>query len=107
MEAIMRRLKEIDAAAAAILDNTVIQKQDLQEKMQKKTEEFDRNLQQSTDRQIKTMKEEMDQKIDAEIRQLSAATDAQIQKQQKRYEENKEKMAGEIFEAITGKKWVE
>lgn len=105
MEAIMTRLKEIDEAAAAITCHTAAKKQTLQEEMQRKTSDFDKELQQKTDEAIRLMKENMDKKIESEIKQLSAVTDASIARQKELFDRDKEKMAGEIFEYVTGSTW--
>ncbi len=105
MEAIITRLREIDEAAAAILDHTAAQKQLSQERMQKKTMEFDEALQKENQNKIKTMKAEMDAKIENELKQLAAQTDGEIKSLQKLFSQNKEKIAGEIFEYVTGAAW--
>lgn len=107
MEAIVTRLKEIDAAAAAILDHTAEEKQEMQERMQQKTLKFDQNLSAQTKKAIDAQKAQMDARIEAELHKLTADTKAQVQSLKSNYEQNQNTIAGEIFEKITGQKWLE
>jgi ABC-type phosphate transport system auxiliary subunit len=105
MDAIVTRLKEIDSAAAAILDHTAEAKQELQERMQKKTLEFDQELSQKTKTSIDAGKAQMDAQIERELRTLTADTQKQIQAIKSNYEQHQDQIAGEIFEQVTGQKW--
>lgn len=105
MEAIVARLKEIDAAAVAILDHTAEEKHDMQERMQKKTLEFDQSLSEQTKKSMDAQKARMDARIEAELDKLTKDTQAQIASLKKNYEQNQDKIAGEIFEKVTGQKW--
>lgn len=105
MEAIVTRLKEIDAAAVAILDHTVEEKHELQMRMQKKTLEFDQKLSEQTKKTIDAQKAQMDARTDTELHRLATDTEAQIQTLKSSYEQNQNTFAGEIFEKVTGQKW--
>lgn len=105
MEAIVTRLKEIDAAAVAILDHTAEEKHKMQERMQKKTLEFDQNLSEQTKKTIDAQKAQMDARIEAELRRLTTDTEAQVQSLKSNHEQNQNKIAGEIFEKVTGHQW--
>lgn len=105
MEAIVARLKKIDAAAEAILGHTAAEKQKMQEQMQKKILDFDKNLAQKTEEKINAQRDHMDARIETEIEKLTADTEAQILSVKSSYEQNQAQIAGEIFEKITGRRW--
>lgn len=105
MEAIVARLKEIDAAAVSILDHTAEEKQKMQERMQKKTLEFDQNLSEQTKKTIDAQTAQMDARIEEELRRLTTDTEAQVQSLKRDHEQNLDKITGEIFEKVTGHKW--
>ncbi len=105
MEAIVARLKEIDAAAVSILDHTAEEKHKMQEQMQKKTLEFDQSLSEKTEEKINAQKAQMDARIEAQLQKLTADTEAQILSVKTSYQQNQDKIAGEIFEKVTGHQW--
>ena len=105
MEAIVARLKKIDAAAEAILGRTAAEKQKMQEQMQKKILDFDKNLAQKTEEKINAQRAHINARIETEIEKLTADTEAQILSVKSSYEQNQAQIAGEIFEKITGRQW--
>jgi pantothenate kinase-related protein Tda10 len=105
MDAIVTRLKEIDSAAAAILDHTAEAKQELQDRMQKKTQDFDQKLAEDTSAATGAGKARMQARIEKELAALTADTNNRIQSTEDYYQQHKDQIAGEIFKQVTGQEW--
>lgn len=102
METIVKRLKEIDEAAAAILEHAAVQKQALSQEMEKKTAEFDASLHMETQETLRQLEEHMETSTANSLQSLEADTEAQIAALQSDYNQNHSQMAGEIFQRIIG-----
>lgn len=107
MEAIVKRLKEIDTAATAILEHVTLQKQEISRNMEQRTKEFDETLQKETGETLQRLQAHMDSSTAHALKALEEDTEAQIEALKSSYRENHSQMAGEIFEEITGSKWAE
>lgn len=101
MDSIINKLTEIESAASAIVQHAEAEKSVLDEKYDKKRQNFDKELEAHTQQQI----QEIQKKLEAETSHILSGQSQESQDEldalQKEYEEKHSEYAQEILRRIT------
>ena len=101
MDSIINKLTEIESAASAIVQHAEAEKSVLDEKYDKKRQNFDKELEAHTQQQI----QEIQKKLEAETSRILSGQSQESQDEldalQKEYEEKHSEYAQEILRRIT------
>ena len=101
MDSIINKLTEIESAASAIVQHAEAEKSVLDEKYDKKRQDFDKELEAHTQQQI----QEIQKKLEAETSRILSGQSQESQNEldalQREYEEKHSEYAQEILRRIT------
>lgn len=100
MDMIVDRLSAIENAATRIIDSASLEKDQLKEQFQAKTEQFDARIDRETQQKLRVLQEELDARMADELSGLKRDTEHAIRMMEKDYETNHEKLAGEILQKM-------
>ena len=100
MDMIVDRLSAIENAATRMIDSASLEKDQLKEQFQTKTEQFDARIDRETQQKLKSLQEELDARMADELSGLKRDTEHAIRMMEKDYESNHEKLAGEILQIM-------
>ncbi len=100
MDAIISRIIEIDAAAAAIVEDVTAQKQEIAAQMQEKTTAYDQEVEKDTQDTIQAMQQEMEKSLAREMEKLRLDTSEQMKFYESDYQSHHQQMAQEILASI-------
>ncbi|MCI5996541.1 MAG: hypothetical protein MRZ45_11455 [Blautia sp.] len=100
MDMIVDRLSAIENAATRMIDSASLEKDQLKEQFQTKTEQFDARIDRETQQKLKSLQEELDARMADELSGLKRDTEHAIRMMEKDYETNHEKLAGEILQKM-------
>ena len=100
MDMIVDRLSAIENAATRMIDSASLEKDQLKEQFQTKTEQFDARIERKTQQKLKSLQEELDARMADELSGLKRDTEHAIRMMEKDYETNHEKLAGEILQKM-------
>lgn len=100
MDMIVDRLSAIENAATRIIDSASLEKDQLKEQFQTKTEQFDARIDRETQQKLRVLQEELDARMADELSGLKRDTEHAIRMMEKDYETNHEKLAGEILQKM-------
>lgn len=100
MDMIVDRLSAIENAATRMIDSASLEKDQLKEQFQTKTEQFDARIDRKTQQKLKSLQEELDARMADELSGLKRDTEHAIRMMEKDYETNHEKLAGEILQKM-------
>lgn len=101
MESIVKKLSEIEQAAAAIVANAEAQKSILDKEYHEKTKQFDDELESKTQARIKEIKDEHERNLSQLLDEQSGTNTNSIEELKKEYVENHSKYAQDILRRIT------
>lgn len=102
MDSIVRKLSEIEAAAAAIVEHAEAQKTVLDEEFQGARRRFDDQLEAKTQDRIKKIRDELERSTSELLDRQSAENTDTIESLKKEYEEKHTFYARQILKRITG-----
>lgn len=100
MDPYIERLSEIEETAEAIVKNAELKKSALEKEMQEKRNNFDKELEASTEEKISMIRENLKNKMSQLLDSQADANQLHIQKLEKDYQENHSTYAQKIFEHI-------
>lgn len=100
MDAIIEKLAEIEATAEAIVDSAEKQKFEVEKEIQKRRDEFDRNLNAETEKKLDKIREEGRIKLERAVREESAKNHSMIDSLEKEFKEHHTEYAKEILKQI-------
>lgn len=100
MDMIVDRLSAIENAATRMIDSASLEKDQLKEQFQTKTEQFDARIDRETQQKLKSLQEELDARMADELSGLKRDTEHAIRMMEKDYETNHEKLAEEILQKM-------
>lgn len=100
MDMIVDRLSAIENAATRMIDSASLEKDQLKEQFQTKTEQFDARIDRETQQKLKVLQEELDARMADELSGLKRDTEHAIRMMEQDYETNHEKLAGEIIQKM-------
>ena len=101
MDSIVKRLSEIEAAAAAIVDHAEGQKEILDKEYEEKRRRFDEKLEGKTQAKLRRIRDELENKTKQILASQSGSNSASIRALQKEYEEKHTTYAQDILRRMT------
>ena len=101
MNSIVKRLSEIDAAASAIAVNAEEQKKQLHQEYEKKTQDFNKELEAQTTAEIQAIRSKLEQQTKGLLDKQQADSKAYIASLQREYDEKHTEYAQAILKRIT------
>ena len=102
MEKVVQKLSEIEAAAAAIIDNANNRKRELSAEMEEKTTAFDKQTDAETDAKIEELNKKLKQEMAEELEQLQVKTKSVLNSLTAEYENNHTALATDILNKMIG-----
>lgn len=101
MDSIVKKLSEIDQAAAAIVEHAQDQKPVLEREIQEARNRFDEELEQETQRRLAEIEDELKREMDEVLEKQQRESDAHIKALTAAFEKNHEIYAREILKHMT------
>lgn len=101
MDKIVAKLAEIEEAAEKIVEHASEEKESLSKEMEKRSEEFDEQIDRDTSAQLEKMNQELRERMERELGRLDAEAEQSITALEKNFSENHSKLAEEILISIT------
>lgn len=100
MNEIISRISEIEATAAAIMEDAEVKKKELATAMDKAIEEFDKKLEADTRQKIESMKLELETEFHIKAEKLSEQSKASINELGTIYNNHHSAFADKIFKRL-------
>lgn len=100
MDAIIEKLAEIESTAEAIVDSAEKQKFEVEREIQRKRDEFDRNLNAETEKELDKIRMEGKKKMDQAIQEERAKNHSMIDSLEAEFKEHHTEYAKEILKHI-------
>lgn len=101
MDSIVKKLSEIETAAAAIVEHAEAQKEILEEEMAKKRDQFDKDVEARTLRKIDEIRTKLEQQTSQVLASQTGCNDTAIAALKKEFDEKHELYAKEILARMT------
>ena len=102
MNEMIRKLAEIESAAAGVMDSFGAQKTEIAKESEARMKDFDTELQNKIDSQLTSMKEQSDKEIQAEILQMKEDSKRRMESLEKQYQDSHTAIAQGIVNMLIG-----
>lgn len=100
MDKVIKKISEIESAAAAIMDDAYARKKTLAAESEQKIADFDRQLDAQTEQKLHDLRTQMEQEMNAQLsRQKSQAEDL-IRRMEQNYETHHKQYTRALFRAL-------
>jgi Skp family chaperone for outer membrane proteins len=103
MNEIIEKLTEIETTASRILDAAANQKKQLDEKQQGRIEEYDKELEASTAKELSSLQKSLSEKIDTDLAALAADSKEKLKSVDLYYEKNHGDLSTQIYKKLLRK----
>jgi NurA-like 5'-3' nuclease len=100
MRKIAQRLEEIEMTARSVVENAEKQKHDLESMMQKKRDQFDKEMEEHTKEQLEVIRSELQKKMERLLKEQETKNNDQIEFLKKDFECHHTDYAEEILARI-------
>lgn len=100
MDSVIDRLAHIESGADKILQDSIARKSELNDAMKKKTEDFDRQMDNATNDKIEEIKLQLQRETDAQLAKLRENVKANLSAMQDRFENQHDAWTDDILKKI-------
>lgn len=100
MEAVIKKLSEIEIAAKKIMEEASAQLDVLKQQMEQKTAEFDAQVERETEEKLEKLRQSLQEQTDAALAKLKEDTKGAISSLENYYHEHHEQLSDALFQKI-------
>lgn len=100
MDTIVSQISEIETAAVKIMDESTLQKKELDEELKQRMDAYDASVDQKTEEQIAKIRSDLNAKMQKELASLKEASMKSILSLEKEYAENHETLADSVLKQL-------
>lgn len=100
MEQILSKLSEIELAAKHIMEDADRTKKALSEETEKKCRDFDKELEESTNKKVLQIRASLEKEKDAQLKTLRQNTENYFRSLDDYFEKNQERLTDELFHKL-------
>lgn len=101
MDTVIRQISEIEAAAASVMDDANARKKAFAEKMETATADFDRQLEEDTERRIGELRANMETEMHTRLSRQQADAKHLLQRMEQNYKDHHQEYAQQLFRSLT------
>ncbi|MCI8416324.1 MAG: hypothetical protein HFI33_02280 [Lachnospiraceae bacterium] len=102
MDTVITRLSEIESAAVRISEDAVLQKKEIAEEYEKKTQEFDREIDAQTGEQLEQLRRELKEKAARELEEMRQTTQEVLDGLEKEYDQEHKAIVEQLLKKMIG-----
>ncbi|MDY3919941.1 MAG: hypothetical protein SOZ59_13245 [Candidatus Limivivens sp.] len=100
MDEIVKRLSEIETEAVRIMEDSAVQKKEMEEASQERIRKYDEEVDTKTAAELARLKASLETKMEKELAKLRSDTDRMIQALEADYAANHRKMADQVLQEM-------
>lgn len=100
MDTVIKKISEIEEAASSIMEAANIRKREFAQELAKRTEDFDRQLDLLTERQLTDLRARMETEMQAKLSKQQSDADQLLQQMEANYNEHHTEYAKELFQSL-------
>lgn len=101
MDTVIKQISEIEAAAAAVMDDANARKKAFAQKMEQDASDFDRQLEEETEAQIRSLRSDMETEMNSRLARQKSEAENLLQRMEKNYEDHHREYAKKLFRSLT------
>lgn len=100
MDSVIGRLADIENTAEAIVEHAQVQKSEIEKRIQEKRDQFDRDLENETQKKLQEIRQDADAKMERILADQRGKNQSMIDGLKKEFEDNHSEYAREILAHI-------